>query len=67
MAKEQKATETKRLAFAMERISVLEQLVAGLARKAGAFEPQIAQWRQYSANWPQVDGSLTKDARPLME
>jgi hypothetical protein len=52
---------------AQDRIAVLEQLVMGLCRKAGAHEPYIKMWRENVANWPDVKNPLSTDAQYLVD
>jgi hypothetical protein len=40
------------LSLALARIDVLERIVAGLARQAGAHPPYVEQWRRYLIDWP---------------
>lgn len=58
MAQESKVTDTQMLRFAMDRIAVLEQIVSGLAKNAGAYPPQIDNWTNHIANWPDVESSF---------
>jgi hypothetical protein len=55
------------IANAQDRIAVLEQLVVGLCRKAGAHEPDIKRWRENVANWPDVKNPLSQDAQFLVD
>lgn len=60
-------TDHEYIANLQDRVAVLEQLVMGLCRKAGAHEPYINQWRQNVANWPDVAKPLSSDAQYLVD
>jgi hypothetical protein len=55
------------LSFALDRIAVLEQLVAGLAMSAGAHQPYIDRWLKHLREWPDnpQDSSLSQEAQYL--
>ena len=59
----------KRLGFLEDRLYVLEHVVAGLARKAGAPAPYIDRWRKFIVNWPDhpSDATLANEAQFLID
>jgi hypothetical protein len=67
MAQSPKVTDADRLEFIMDRLAIFEQVVAGLARKAGASDAYVSAWTRHIANWPDVSDRLTRDAKLLLE
>lgn len=55
------------IANLQDRVAVLEQLVMGLCKHAGAHEPYIKKWRQHVANWPDVQNPLSQEAQYLVD
>lgn len=53
--------------FMDDRLAVVEQLLVGLCRRAGAHEPYIKMWRENVANWPDVKNPLSTDAQYLVD
>ena len=51
------------LAAALDRITVLEQLVAGLALKAGAHPPDVKLWQEYIRKWPDNAAGLSMSSQ----
>jgi len=49
------------LSIALDRIDVLERLVAGMALKSGAHPPYVEGWRKYPAE------SLTQEAQYILD
>jgi|HubBroStandDraft_3_1064219.scaffolds.fasta_scaffold1057936_2 hypothetical protein len=49
------------LSIALDRIDVLERLVAGMALKSGAHPPYVEGWRKYQAE------SLTQEAQYILD
>ena len=60
---------SKRLGFLEDRLYVLEHILAGLARKAGAPAPYIDRWRKFIINWPEhsSDTTLANEAQFLID
>lgn len=52
-------SNSRRLGFLEDRLYVLEHVVAGLARKAGAPSNYIDRWRKFIDNWPDYKGENT--------
>ena len=40
------------LKLALDRIDILERIVAWLARQTGAHPPYVEKWRRYLIDWP---------------
>ncbi len=55
------------LSFAIDRITVLERLVASLALKAGAHPPYVKRWQEYVRGWPDngIDATMTSESQDL--
>jgi hypothetical protein len=49
------------LRIALDRIDVLERLVAGMALKSGAHPPYVEGWRKYQGE------SLTQEAQYILD
>jgi hypothetical protein len=60
-------TDHEYIANLQDRVAVLEQLVMGLCRSAGAHEPYIQKWRKNVASWPDVWDPLSTDAQYLVD
>jgi hypothetical protein len=60
---------SKRLGFLEDRLYVLENVVAGLARKAGAPPHYIDRWRKFINDWPdhKSDATLANEAQFLID
>jgi hypothetical protein len=52
-------SDNEHLGFLRDRLYVLEHVVAGLARKAGAPAPYVDRWRKFIANWPHHESGAT--------
>lgn len=57
------------LSLALDRINVLERLVAGLARQAGAHPPYVERWRRFLIDWPDnpPETSTTSESQYLID
>jgi hypothetical protein len=55
------------LNFALDRIKVLEEIVGGMALRAGAHPPYVERWQQYITKWPDnpQDSSLSQESQYL--
>jgi len=57
------------LSLALDRIDILERLVAGLARRAGAHPPYVEKWRRYLIDWPDnpPGASMSSESQYLVD
>ena len=61
--------DARQLGFLRDRLYVLEHVVAGLARKAGAPASYVDRWRKFIADWPdhERDQTLANEAQFLID
>jgi hypothetical protein len=60
-------TDAQFLRNALDRIDILERLVAGLVRQAGAHPPYVDLWRKNIIDWPDAKHPLSTDSQYLVD